>query len=88
MSSIVETASLLGTEVEEFSTFAAIVVRAKVALFEIVFVLRIGTFPKSRFRKRVDLSASLTASLNLATSGGSLDFFGGGGALDSLGAWG
>jgi hypothetical protein len=71
MSSIVDTTSGLGTVDPGFSTLAARLVRASVALLEMVSVLSSGTLPILRLRSSMDFSASFTASLNFERSGSS-----------------
>ena len=72
-SSIAMTDSSLGVEENLPSFFAAMVVRASVAFLEMVSRFIIGTLPIFRLKTRVDLSASLTASLNLLRSASSFD---------------
>ncbi len=67
-------ASGLGTEEFLFSTLAAIAVRASAAFSAMVVLFMSGLLPMVRLKHRVDLSASLMASLNfliLSSSGDS-----------------
>jgi hypothetical protein len=72
-SSITAIASELGTELDLPSVLAAMAVKARAARSAVVILLIIGLLPMFKLKQRVDLSASLMASVNFLTLTSSAD---------------